>query len=137
MLTLLLILSVIWLISWYRKHRLPDSFPPGPRKPLPIIGDGWYLGSDFKGGFKKLRENFGPVNGLYFGNTPTIVIHDFDLIEEAFKREEFSGRPTPPTAALVRPGASGCSIKNSVPGVLFSSGQTWVEQRRFSLSTLR
>lgn len=31
----------------------------------------------------------------------------------------------------------GKSVHQDVPGVIFSSGQTWMEQRRFALSTLR
>jgi len=36
----------LWL--QYKKH--PEKFPPGPRFPLPLIGDGYILGRDMADG---------------------------------------------------------------------------------------
>ncbi len=57
----LLTLSV-W---WYRKKVwiYPDNFPPGPRAPLPILGDALSLGKDIPVGVDKLHEKYGPIIG--------------------------------------------------------------------------
>lgn len=59
------------------------------------------------------------------------VINDYKLIHEAFKREEFLGRPDFESYAVRNNG-----FKNR--GVLFTDGtKNWHEQRRFTLRTLR
>ncbi len=52
---LVLVLSGLSL-WWFRSKRLPPDFPPGPRFPLPLVGDAFALGRDVTQGFKKLAE---------------------------------------------------------------------------------
>lgn len=60
-----------------------------------------------------------------------VVINDYKLIHEAFKRDEFLGRPDFESYAVRNNG-----FKNR--GVLFTDGtKNWHEQRRFTLRTLR
>jgi hypothetical protein len=47
----LIVLGVVVTISlWLYHKRHPDRFPPGPRFPLPFIGDGYILGRDMAQG---------------------------------------------------------------------------------------
>ena len=75
-----------------KSSRQPKNFPPGPRKPLPLIGDAYLLGGNLYKGFEKFREEFGPAVGLYLGPQRTVVLNDFDLIQEAFQKDEFQDR---------------------------------------------
>ena len=59
MLTILLCCVFCLSLWFYITSRLPSSFPPGPRFPLPFIGDTIYLGSNIVTGLKKLKNEFG------------------------------------------------------------------------------
>ncbi|GAB1302388.1 Cytochrome P450 2C66 [Apodemus speciosus] len=105
------------------------NLPPGPT-PLPIIGN--ILQIDLKDISKSLRnfsKVYGPVFTLYLGRKPAVVLYGYEAVKEAFidHGEEFAGRGTFPVADKIG--------KNC--GVVFSSGRTWKEMRRFSLMTLR
>ena len=41
-------------VLWFLSKRHPPNFPPGPRLPLPLIGDAYVLGKDVTQGFRKL-----------------------------------------------------------------------------------
>ena len=45
-------------------------------------------------GFEDNVKEFGPVFGFYFGQTPTVVIADFEMLKEAFKSEQLAARPS-------------------------------------------
>ncbi|GAB1302389.1 Cytochrome P450, family 2, subfamily c, polypeptide 65 [Apodemus speciosus] len=72
---------------------------------------------------------YGPVFTLYLGRKPAVVLHGYEAVKEAFidHGEEFAGRGTIPVFDKLK--------KNC--GLVFSSGRTWKEMRRFSLMTLR
>ena len=58
MLDSLLVFCVILIGFWYWKSfSHPKDYPPGPRLPLPFVGDGYVLGSDLDTGFKNLSKN--------------------------------------------------------------------------------
>ena len=38
-------------------------------------------------------KKHGPIFGFYFGNTPAVVLAEYDLIKEALKHESLSARP--------------------------------------------
>ena len=80
---LCLVLGLIALIKWIQSVRLPKNFPPGPRFPLPLIGDGYVLmtAPTLTDGFEKLRIQYGDVYGFYMGPKRSVVISDFDLIQ--------------------------------------------------------
>ncbi len=129
-------MTSIFLVLWWwitRDRRYPKNFPPGPRLPLPLIGDTWYVGADLYKGSKNLVTKFGPIVGIQLGETLTVLVASYDLIQDACGREDFVARPAFPGPLEVR----GTSGKDGLPGVASSSGQTWVEQRRFALRKLR
>ncbi len=65
-----------------------------------------------------------------------VVLSDYDLIAEAGSRDELIGRFGIEYAAKER-GSLDPGNPEKFPGVVFSSGRTWQEQRRFSLHALR
>ena len=56
---IIVIFSTISLIWYIKVNSHPKGFPPGPRLPLPLIGDGYVLGKDFNLGFTKLISKYG------------------------------------------------------------------------------
>ncbi len=131
-----LFVTIIVFVFWWwitKDKRYPKNFPPGPRLPLPLLGDAWCLGGDMYKSFKTLVEKYGPIVGFRMGETLTVVVASYDLTQDALAREEFAARP-----AYIGPQESrGSSRKDGLPGVILTSGQTWVEQRRFALKKLR
>ena len=85
----LLVLIAVRLIQVYRKNR---RLPPGPWG-LPFIG---YL-PFFKGyahlHYTDLAKKFGPIFSTKLGNQLIVVLSDYKTIREAFRQEEFTGRP--------------------------------------------
>ncbi|KAF8792480.1 Cytochrome P450 1A2 like protein [Argiope bruennichi] len=78
----------VWLLS----NKKNKKYPPGPPG-FPIVG---YLPYLTKEPYKKLTELskiYGPVYSVRFGSTNIIVITDFELMKEAFWKDEFMGRP--------------------------------------------
>ena len=39
------------------------------------------------------RREYGKMVGLYLGPKRTVILNDYDLINEAFFRDDFVGRP--------------------------------------------
>ena len=89
------VLFLVWLTSLMSK---PKNFPPGPPR-LPFIGSLPFMrGSgeqpSLLHGLEENVKEFGPVFGFYFGQTPAVVIADFEMLREAFKTEQLAGRPS-------------------------------------------
>ncbi|XP_020019995.2 cytochrome P450 2C18-like [Castor canadensis] len=128
-LVLVLTLSCLLLLSFWRQSSGRGKLPPGPT-PLPLIGN--VLQIDIKNISKSLTnlsKVYGPVFTLYFGLKPSVVLHGYEAVKEALVDlgEEFAGRGSFPVSERVNKGL----------GILFSNGKRWKEIRRFSLMTLR
>lgn len=82
---------VLWLAALVREIR---KLPPGPWSP-PVVGYLPFLGVRHKT-FLALARNYGALFSTRLGNQLTIVLSDYKLIREAFRREEFTGRPSTP-----------------------------------------
>jgi hypothetical protein len=50
-------------------------------------------------------KKHGNILGLYLGNTPFIVLTEYDLIKDAFKSESLAARPSFPFLEDTRPGS--------------------------------
>jgi hypothetical protein len=60
----------------------PSKFPPGPPK-VPFLGGTPFImqrGSLFHG-LRKLVSEYGPLSGFYFGNTPVVVVADYQILK--------------------------------------------------------
>lgn len=137
---LALTLLAVTIIFIWRKNLLsfgkPDKFPPGPAT-LPLIGSFPFLPSEVKHGKKKvqtyLQETYGGISGLFLNGGPMIVVSDFHLIKELYKKYEASGRPLTKPFHETRFG----SDDGTQRGLLRSTGQEWQEQRRFTMKQLK
>uniref|UniRef100_A0A8D2KZ96 Uncharacterized protein n=1 Tax=Varanus komodoensis TaxID=61221 RepID=A0A8D2KZ96_VARKO len=134
---LALYLTYLIVVSIKRGVSKKGNLPPGPT-PLPVIGNFLQLKTlvlplgrkkAFGAFLVQLREKYGPVFTVYFGNRPVVVLCGHEAVKEALidKAEEFSGRKTNPTLERTFQGY----------GVVFSDGERWKLLRRFSLTVLR
>jgi len=98
----LAILAALLFFIWKKAFPYPKNFPPGPRFPLPIAGDGYVLGKHVTSGLMKLKEKYGKIVGLYFGPRLTIIISDFDDVNELLTKEETADRPPFPAIEEAR-----------------------------------
>jgi 26-hydroxylase len=84
-------LLVMRLLSTLHEIR---KLPPGPWGP-PVVGYLPFLGVRHKT-FLQLARHYGALFSARLGNQLTVVLSDYKLIREAFRREEFTGRPSTP-----------------------------------------
>ncbi|XP_051020359.1 cytochrome P450 2J6 isoform X2 [Acomys russatus] len=127
--TLLLAGFTFLLLAGYFKNRRPKNCPPGPWG-LPFVGNIFQL--DFEQphlSIQLLVKKYGNIFSLNLGYLTSVVITGLPLIKEVFTHMEQNIMNRPVTLVQER-----ISNKN---GLIFSSGQTWKEQRRFALMTLR
>ncbi|KAL8202298.1 UNVERIFIED_CONTAM: hypothetical protein K2H54_009483 [Gekko kuhli] len=129
LLALLFILVILLTIADYRTRRRPKAFPPGPL-PLPFLGNLPHL--DFKQphiGWPKLAEKYGKIFSLQFGGKWIVIVNGLPLVKEALvhQGEDFVDRPRFPLS---------CEVFGTF-GLINSNGDSWKQQRRFALSTLR
>jgi len=136
MLDILIISSCIVAAWWVWSMRMPKNFPPGPKMPLPLIGDSYRMSSgSVTASIKDMQKKYGNVFGFYLtSNWRVVFVCDAQLINEVAYGNDFTQRYNKEMWRRIR---GGVSLGKDIPGVLFSSNQTWVEQRRFCLSNLR
>lgn len=85
------VLLTMWLMALVREVR---KLPPGPWGP-PVVGYLPFVGVRHKT-FLEMARRYGPLFSARLGNQLTVVLSDYRLIREAFRREEFTGRPHTP-----------------------------------------
>ncbi|XP_064359164.1 cytochrome P450 2C11-like [Dromaius novaehollandiae] len=125
-LLLLALLALLALWGWRPRGR---TLPPGPLA-LPVIGNLLQLrAADTCEAFRKLSEKYGPVFMLRLGSEPTVVLFGYDVVREVLvsRSEEFTDRGRFPSSEKIGKGL----------GLFMSNGETWLQTRRFALSTLR
>ncbi|XP_035295687.1 cytochrome P450 2J6 isoform X3 [Cricetulus griseus] len=127
--TLILAVVTFLFLADYLKNRRPKNYPPGPRG-LPFVGSIFQL--DFDKAHLSIQpfvKKYGNIFSLNLGDITSVVITGLPLIKEVFTHMEENILTRPVTLIRKR-------ISNN-NGLVFSSGQTWKEQRRFALMTLR
>ncbi|KPJ01783.1 Cytochrome P450 18a1 [Papilio xuthus] len=125
--TLPLVLPVLLVFLFARLLiliRETRKLPPGPWGP-PVVGYLPFLGVRHKT-FLALARNYGALFSARLGNQLTVVLSDYKLIREAFRREEFTGRPSTPLMHTL-----------DGLGIINSEGRLWKNQRRFLHEKLR
>ncbi|XP_072050207.1 cytochrome P450 2C9-like [Amphiura filiformis] len=69
-----------------------------------------------------MATQYGPVFSMRVGGKVVVVLNKYHIIKQAFMNPHISDRPLDPTLQA---------------GITFSSGETWKQQRRFTLTSLR
>ncbi len=113
MLQYLLLLIVLWCAWWYKVTRVPKNFPPGPRFPLPVIGDLHLFGGNIYMGFRKFRKRYGDIYGFSMGPRKVVALSTYELIQEAFSKPVFAGRAPLPVWFQLK---DGISLASDIPG---------------------
>ncbi|XP_011499351.1 PREDICTED: cytochrome P450 18a1 isoform X1 [Ceratosolen solmsi marchali] len=117
------VLAIVRLVQWYRQLL---SLPPGPWG-LPLFG---YLpfmkGVDLHLRFGELAKKYGSMFSARLGTQLVIVLSDYRIIRETFRREEFTGRPHTEFINIL-----------GGYGIINSEGALWKDQRRFIHDKLR
>ncbi|TKR59725.1 hypothetical protein L596_029357 [Steinernema carpocapsae] len=127
------IVLVIFLIYWIRSAKRKD-LPPGPT-PLPLLGNAHQLfwaylkGKSHVDVFIEWKKIYGNVYTMYVGPYHCVIIADYKTTMEAFLQnaEDHAGRVDIFMFTKIRDNL----------GITFAKGPGWLEQRRFSLRTLR
>ena len=134
---LFVLLFVFALFYWWKNYAsFPHpKFPPGPYG-LPLVG---YLPvfseENILIGFEKLHQKYGKVFSLNLGpNKRCVVIGDFKLLKDAFSGEKANARP-PDQQWFNKEIRYGDGTDSR--GIVFSHGEEWSQQRRFTMRRLR
>ncbi|KAE8748590.1 Cytochrome P450 CYP305, partial [Frankliniella occidentalis] len=131
-LTLLLLAVVVVLLLLDASK--PRDFPPGPSW-LPVVGAYPQLRRLVKKyGFlhdvwRVLAAQYGPVVGVRLGRNRVVVASGLVAVREVLKHADFDGRPD---GFFFRLRCFGERL-----GIVFTEGDHWQEQRRFSQRLLR
>lgn len=120
-----LLCAIVVLVIFNIIHSKKKKLPPGPFN-LPFVGYLPFLGQKPHVTFKKLAEKYGPVFRLRLGTSKAVIITDYDIMKEAFSKSETLNRP--PNLGKIIPDELGLSS---------ISGHEWVEQRRYTIKTMR
>ncbi|XP_055631206.1 methyl farnesoate epoxidase-like [Toxorhynchites rutilus septentrionalis] len=130
-----LIAVIIFVVIYcLRDARKPQFYPPGPNW-LPLVGCGVYVFNLMKRFnfyhlmWHDLARRFGSVVGLKLGRDRVVIISGLEAVREFYSKDEFNGRP------------NGFFFRvrsfNKRLGVVFTDGEEWEVQRRFSVRTLK
>ena len=93
MIDLVIVFVIIFSIVWFIKTcQHPEDFPPGPRLPLPFMGDSYTLGKNLDVGLSKLTKKYGNFVGFWLGPDRTILISDFEVLKDVLGQSSSSNR---------------------------------------------
>lgn len=122
---LVVFLAVLLVVRAVQILREAVSLPPGPWG-LPILGSLPFLKGDLHLHFRDLTHKYGSLISTRLGTQLIVVLSDYKMIRDAFRKEEFTGRPTTEFTNIL-----------GGYGVINAAGKLWKDQRRFLHDGLR
>lgn len=91
--SVLLIFSLVLVaVRYLQILRDNKSLPPGPWG-LPILGSLPFIKGDLHLYYQDLAYKYGSFFSTRLGSQLIVVLSDYKLIRDAFRKEEFTGRP--------------------------------------------
>ncbi|XP_072007162.1 cytochrome P450 2C8-like [Engystomops pustulosus] len=123
------LLSLLFLLTFWRKQKKYKFLPPGPA-PLPLLGTPKNIGDRAACKyFPELSRKYGPVFTVWRLTDPIVVICGYEAVKDALLQhaEEFNGRPFSPVIDFYSEGYSFPTV----------NGERWRQLRRFTMSSLR
>lgn len=90
---LVVFLTVLLLVRGLQSLRETASLPPGPWG-LPILGSLPFLKGDLHLHYRDLAHKYGSLFSTRLGSHLVVVLSDYKIIRDAFRKEEFTGRPS-------------------------------------------
>jgi len=134
---LLCLITFLIIFLTLKTTKKPKGFPPGPSK-WPVIGTYDVSPLSLRNDNHRvivadMVEKYGATIGVFIGPQPFIYLHDPVMTRKLFNMEVFSGRINSPGFRLMR----SPNGKANPYGILFTDGELWHGQRRFSLKTLK
>lgn len=88
--TFFLVLVTVRIIQMIQQTR---ALPPGPWG-LPVVGSLPFLKGDLHLHFRDLTQKYGSLLSTRLGSQLIVVLSDYKMIRDAFRKEEFTGRPS-------------------------------------------
>lgn len=122
---LFVFLAVLLLVRGLQMLRVATALPPGPWG-LPFIGCLTFLKGDLHLHFRDLTHKYGSVISTRLGCQLIVVLSDYKMIRDTFRKEEFTGRPITEFTNLLEG-----------YGIINTAGKLWKDQRRFLHDRLR
>ncbi|XP_050304879.1 cytochrome P450 18a1 [Anthonomus grandis grandis] len=122
---LLVFIAVLILVRSIQSWMESRSLPPGPYG-LPILGSLLKIKGDLHLHYRDLTHKYGSLISTRLGSQLIVVLSDYKTIRDAFRREEFTGRPNTEVTSILEG-----------YGVINTSGKLWKDQRRFLHDGLR
>ncbi|KAI4461068.1 cytochrome p450 [Holotrichia oblita] len=122
---LMVFFTVLLVIRAIQLARESCHLPPGPWG-LPILGSLPFLKGDLHLYFRDLTHKYGSLISTRLGSQLIVVLSDYKMIRDAFRKEEFTGRPMTEFTNILEG-----------YGVINTEGKLWKDQRRFIHTRLR
>ncbi|XP_035736403.1 cytochrome P450 18a1-like [Vespa mandarinia] len=123
--TLLVFLGVLLIVRCIQWLRYIRTLPPGPWG-VPVFGYLPFLKGDVHLQYGELAKKYGSMFSARLGTQLVVVLSDYRVIRDTFRREEFSGRPHTEFINIL-----------GGYGVINTEGAMWKDQRRFLHEKLR
>ena len=143
-LTIATVFVVLFAVWFYQRTQKPKDYPPGPPR-WPVVGSLPYISGKHQNlllGLRNIVKKYGSVVGYHIGTTPIVLVSDYKILKEICKLDALSYRPSISPLHYFREGwetmqSSDENNNGRAPGVIFSNGTYWKEQRKFLSKNLK